>query len=99
MEIGKYGPSPDSYTINYHFPRRVTNKSFTLREIPFWSDQQKILINCILKYFDGSQLVKKATANNHSVNSDLDKRLRLGFSVTMAGCRMRLLLFKCRYRM
>jgi len=31
-------------------------------QIPFLSDQQKILINCILKYFEGSQLVQKSNS-------------------------------------
>jgi len=61
-EFGKYGPSPNSYTINYHFAKGVTNKSFTLREFMylFLSDQQKIFDKCILRYFDGSQLVNKS---------------------------------------
>jgi len=31
----KCGPSPDSHTINYHFTKGVTNKSFTLREFMY----------------------------------------------------------------
>jgi len=60
----KNGPSHDSYMINYHFPRRVANKSFTRREFKylFLSDQQKILINCILKYFEGSHLKQKSNS-------------------------------------
>jgi len=76
-EFGKYGPSPDSYMINYHFAKRVTNKSFTLQEFMYLSlsDRQKILDNCILKYFDGSQLENKSNSKFRSWQETLTRLL------------------------
>jgi len=49
-KIGKNGHSPDSYKINYHFARRVTNKSFTLREFKYlsWVTNKKYLLTVFL---------------------------------------------------
>jgi len=53
-------PSPIRYAINYNFPRGVAKKRLTLST--FLSDQQKILINCILKYFQQFTACKKSNS-------------------------------------
>jgi len=57
-------PSPGRHAINRYFPRGVAKRALHSAKIPstFLSDQQKILINCILKYFWRFTACKKSNS-------------------------------------